>query len=54
MVTFRFCDIREAVVFRAEIARNPDWEHVNVQFHPDPCAVAVGPRVEIRPITKVF
>ncbi|KAF1983104.1 hypothetical protein K402DRAFT_182606 [Aulographum hederae CBS 113979] len=41
-VEFRFQNIHDAVNFKAELARDEDWEHCNVFFSDDPCALATA------------
>ncbi|KAL8763367.1 MAG: hypothetical protein Q9184_000838 [Pyrenodesmia sp. 2 TL-2023] len=41
-VTFRFCDIADAVKFKQTLSRAEDWEECNIHFAPDPCADATG------------
>ncbi|KAL8738564.1 MAG: hypothetical protein Q9181_000671 [Wetmoreana brouardii] len=41
-VTFRFCDIVDAVKFKQTLSRAEEWEECNVHFAPDPCAEATG------------
>ncbi|KAI4116076.1 MAG: hypothetical protein LQ345_003447 [Seirophora villosa] len=41
-VTFRFCDIADAVRFKQTLSRAEDWEECNIHFAPDPCADASG------------
>ncbi|KAL8841457.1 MAG: hypothetical protein Q9170_000920 [Blastenia crenularia] len=35
-VTFRFCDIADAVKFKQTLNRHEDWEECNVHYAPDP------------------
>ncbi|KAI4146942.1 MAG: hypothetical protein L6R39_003279, partial [Caloplaca ligustica] len=35
-VTFRFCDIADAVKFKQTLGRSEDWEECNIHFAPDP------------------
>ncbi|KAL8944632.1 MAG: hypothetical protein Q9216_000329 [Gyalolechia sp. 2 TL-2023] len=41
-VTFRFCEMGDAVKFKQTINRAEDWEDCNVHYAPDPCADATG------------
>lgn len=41
-VTFRFCEIGDAVKFKQMLSRAEDWEDCNVHYAPDPCADATG------------
>ncbi|KAI4088860.1 MAG: hypothetical protein LQ344_005786 [Seirophora lacunosa] len=41
-VTFRFCNIADAVRFKQTLSRAEDWEECNIHFAPDPCADASG------------
>ena len=35
-ITFRFCDISDAINFKATIVRDENWEHCNIKFGDDP------------------
>ncbi|KAF6224921.1 hypothetical protein HO133_010115 [Letharia lupina] len=41
-VVFRFCKVEDAVQFRAALSRDEEWEHCNIHYAADPCAIAVG------------
>lgn len=43
-VEFRMCSIGDALALAQSFRRDPDWEHCNITYGPDPCAVATGPR----------
>lgn len=43
-VEFRMCSIQGAVYLARSLRSDPDWEQCNVQYAPDPCATAKGPR----------
>lgn len=45
-VTWRFCDIRDAETFTTELRRDENWEHCNIHYAPDPCALAKGVHVD--------
>lgn len=44
--TWRFCGVRDAEAFITELTRNEDWEHCNIGYAPDPCALATGLHVD--------
>ena len=54
IVDFRFCDIRHAVQFKAEISRMWEFEECNIQYTLDPCGVAECARLEIAPTVNAF
>ncbi|KAI9872822.1 MAG: hypothetical protein M1830_001151, partial [Pleopsidium flavum] len=35
-VIFRFCNVQDAVRFKAMLARDEEWEHCNIHYAPDP------------------
>ena len=39
-VIFRFTNIGDAVNFKAQLTRDEDWEHCNIQFTADPCGLS--------------
>lgn len=41
-VVWQFCEIKDAVAFRAALLRDEEWEMCNVNFADDPCALAQG------------
>ena len=45
-VTWRFCDIRDAEAFTTELRRDEIWEHFNIHYAPDPCALSKGVHVD--------
>ena len=45
-ITWRFCDIRDAESFTTELRRDENWEHCNIHYAPDPCALAKGVHVD--------
>jgi len=36
------------VTFKAEMARDDEWETINMQYTTDPCAEATSPRVMLK------
>ncbi|KAL8707549.1 MAG: hypothetical protein Q9220_007441 [cf. Caloplaca sp. 1 TL-2023] len=41
-VTFRFCEITDAVRFKQTLNRSEEWEECNIHYAPDPCTEATG------------
>lgn len=45
-VEFHMGGIQDAIVLKAELERNPEWEGTTIQFGEDPCETAKGVRLE--------
>lgn len=45
-VTFRFCDIADAVKFKQTLSRAEEWEECNVHFAPDPSVLRLPTVIE--------